>query len=177
VPKTPSNNCKMLFQISKSSSSEVLEQQLVNEKHTQDELRAKQKLLRGKLDEVEKRESELRAEVTNFERTVTILKHDLKEAHRKAEAELDSKRGLEANLQRLQQRLDDELSKRSRDVGAFERVSSMEKQISELNDKLKTENDLANRLRKQITDITNARFVFVAYNCFLGFNCRQIIHI
>jgi len=153
----------MLFQISKSSSSEVLEQQLVNEKHTQDELRAKQKLLRGKLDEVEKRESELRAEVTNFERTVTILKHDLKEAHRKAEAELDSKRGLEGNLQRLQQRLDDELSKRSRDVGAFERVSSMEKLISELNDKLKTENDLANRLRKQITDITNARFVFVAY--------------
>jgi DNA repair exonuclease SbcCD ATPase subunit len=153
----------MLFQISKSSSSEVLEQQLVNEKHTQDELRAKQKLLRGKLDEVEKRESELRAEVTNFERTVTILKHDLKEAHRKAEAELDSKRGLEGNLQRLQQRLDDELSKRSRDVGAFERVSSMEKQISELNDKLKTENDLANRLRKQITDITNARFVALKF--------------
>lgn len=149
----------MKFQISKSSSSEVLEQQLVNEKHAQDELRAKQKSLRAKLEEVEKRESELRAEVTNFERSVTILKHDLKEAHRKAEAELDSKRAMEANLHRLQQRLDDELNKRSRDVGAFERVTSMEKQISELNDKLKTENDLANRLRKQITDITNARFV------------------
>lgn len=142
---------------------------MISEKNVQDELRAKQKSLRAKLEEVEKHESELRAEVTNFERTVTILKHDLKEAHRKAEAELDSKRGMEANLQRIQQRLDDELSKRSRDVGAFERVSSMEKQISELNDKLKTENDLANRLRKQIIDITHARFVTikVVYEIFM----------
>jgi len=140
----------------------VLEQQLVNEKHAQEELKAKQKSLRAKLDEIEKRESDLRAEVTNFERTVTILKHDLKEAHRKAETELENKRSLESNLQRLQQRLDDELNKRSRDVGAYERVTSLEKQISELNDKLKSENDLANRLRKQITDITNARLA----NCF-----------
>jgi chromosome segregation ATPase len=153
-------NIFMTFQISRSESagSEVLEQQLVNEKHVQEELKAKQKSLRAKLEEMERRETDLRSELTSFERTVTILKHDLKEAHRKAETELESKKSMEASLQRLQQRLDDELSKRSRDLGAFERVASLEKQISELNDKLKSESDLANRLRKQIADITNARY-------------------
>ncbi|CAB3381685.1 Hypothetical predicted protein [Cloeon dipterum] len=142
---------------SESASSELLEQQLVNEKHLQEELRAKQKSLRAKLDEMERREAELRAEVTGFEKSITLLRHELKEAQRKVDAEQDGKRGLEATVQRLQHRLDDELSKRSRDVGAYERVSSLEKQIAELNDKLKSENDLANRLRKQITELTNAR--------------------
>ncbi|XP_059487935.1 rho-associated protein kinase 2 [Neocloeon triangulifer] len=151
------SDCLDMISRSESASSEVLEQQLVNEKHAQEELKAKQKSLRAKLEEMEKREADLRTEITTFEKTVTILKHDLKEAHRKAETEQENKRSLEANLQRLQHRLDDELSKRSRDVGAHERATSLEKQISELNDKLKSENDLANRLRKQITDLTNAR--------------------
>lgn len=62
-----------------STSSEALEQQLLCEHRLVEELKAKNQGLNIQLDEVIRREAELRIESTSFEKTITILKHELKE--------------------------------------------------------------------------------------------------
>jgi chromosome segregation ATPase len=71
----------LLFQSGKGNSavSEALEQQLLQERRLAEELQTKQRAITAQLEELRQRETEARAEVTNFEKTVTILKHDLKE--------------------------------------------------------------------------------------------------
>jgi DNA topoisomerase VI subunit B len=76
---------------------------------------------------------------------------------RKVESESESRRNVETNLARAQKRLDEELSKRGREAAASERAISLDKQVTELQDKLKSETEAGVRLRKQVAELAAAR--------------------
>jgi hypothetical protein len=64
-----------------STSSEALEKQILCERRLVEELQSKQRALNSQLEDVIHREADLRAESTAFEKTITILKHELKEVN------------------------------------------------------------------------------------------------
>ncbi|KAF4532249.1 hypothetical protein B566_EDAN004335 [Ephemera danica] len=140
-----------------SATSDALEQQLTHERRSFEELQTKHRTIVAQLEELRQREAEARAEATEFEKTVTILRHDLKELQRKVESESESRRNVETNLARAQKRLDEELSKKGREAAASERAISLDKQVSELQDKLKAETETGVRLRKQVSELATAR--------------------
>ena len=79
-----------------------------------------------------------------------------RQAGRKADLELETRRKLEHKVTELQRLVEEEQSRRSRDAMSSninsERSQALEKQLNELNDKLKAETDGGLRLKKQLTE-------------------------
>jgi chromosome segregation ATPase len=98
-----------------------------------EELEDARSALLNQLSAATQREETLRDDVRNFERTIALLKHEVKEALRKADVELEAKKNLENNLQDMKRKLEEEQGKRSREMSnshqTNEKISSLEKQV------------------------------------------------
>ena len=98
-----------------------------------EELEDARSVLLAQLDAATQREDGLRDEVRNFERSIALLKHEVKEAQRKSDVELESKKNLENTLQDLRRKLEEEHNKRSRETTnnhqTNEKISLLEKQV------------------------------------------------
>ncbi|CAG0881848.1 unnamed protein product [Darwinula stevensoni] len=93
-----------------------------------------------------------------LEKQLALMTHDMKEAQRKAENELEARKKIEAMLQETNRKLEDEYNRRSREHNSTlqinEKIHSYEKQILELKEKLKSENDTVIKLKKQNADLS-----------------------
>ncbi|KAK7574295.1 hypothetical protein V9T40_011486 [Parthenolecanium corni] len=135
--------------------------QLEEERHEIEILLEEKKKFKSQLDEMMARERKLVKESTALEKSLAMLKHDLRESTRKMENETECRKKVEAQLLEARKKLEEEQSKRTRELNnnqqVNEKIIGLEKQLADLQDKLKIEGDTSSRLRKQITEITKAK--------------------
>ncbi|XP_071634031.1 rho-associated, coiled-coil containing protein kinase 2 isoform X1 [Temnothorax longispinosus] len=138
-----------------------LENLLERERRQVETMESRQKALNAQLDAMACREAELREEVGRADKELTLLRHNYKEAQRRVEHETETRRKAESLLVEVKKKFDEEQTRRARDVSnsqqTSERVTSLEKQIKEMQCKLERETETVVRLRKQATEITVAR--------------------
>ena len=138
-----------------------LENLLDKEKRQVECLESRQKALTTQLEAMTRRETELREEIGRTDKELTLLRHNYKEAQRRMEHETELRRKAESLIVELKKKYDEEQTKRARDASnsqqTSERVTSLEKQIKEMQSKLERETETVTRLRKQTTEITVAR--------------------
>ncbi|XP_050309510.1 rho-associated protein kinase 1 [Anthonomus grandis grandis] len=138
-----------------------LEQQLEQEKSSSESLRAKQKILIEQLDILASKETLLRDEISKYEKELTLLRHSCKEMQRKAETEGDMRKNTEKLLSDLKQKFEEEQNKRTKEMNNNQqhndKIHLLEKQIGEMQEKLKIETESCQRLRKQTTELTMAK--------------------
>ncbi|XP_034235222.1 rho-associated protein kinase 2 isoform X1 [Thrips palmi] len=138
-----------------------LEAELETERRLVEGLEAKQRTLVARLDSVTKREAELREEANALEKSLTIIKHDLKESQRKADGENEARRKAESLLHDMKRKLDEETNKRTREMNNNQQTSdkmfALEKQVADMQEKMKSESETSARLRKQAAELTVAQ--------------------
>lgn len=138
-----------------------LEKLLNQEKTTSDNLEAKHRLLLTQLESLQQREAEARHEASRYEKEATLVEHKYKEMKRKADAEYENRRKAEQFLENSKKQLEEEQNKRTREMNNNQqhndKIGTLEKQVTEMQDKLKIESDNCQRLRKQAADLTLAR--------------------
>lgn len=138
-----------------------LEAQLEQEKNNVETLEAKQRILIAQLDTLAQKEGDLRQELSQYEKEVTVLKHNCKEMQRKAECESDLRKNTEKLLADAKQKFEDEQNRRTKEMNNNQqhndKIHTLEKQISEMQEKLKVETENCQRLRKQINELTMAK--------------------
>ncbi|XP_014259606.1 rho-associated protein kinase 2 isoform X2 [Cimex lectularius] len=141
----------------------ALEVELEKERKLKEAIELRQNSLISQLELSTQREVELRQEMTALEKSLAILKHDLKEWQRKAENEGEQKRKAEANLQDVRRKLEEEHNKRTREMNnnqqVTDKVAILEKQLKEKQEKLKSESESNSRLRKQVAELIVAKAV------------------
>ncbi|XP_014286972.1 rho-associated protein kinase 1 isoform X1 [Halyomorpha halys] len=147
--------------ISIDTDISALQSELEKERLHVENLEAKQHCLLSQLEISTHRESELRSDISALEKSVAILKHELKEWQRKADNELESRRKTEMSLHEIRRKLEDEQNKRTREMNNNQQVSDkitiLEKQVAEKHEKLKSENEANSRLRKQVAELIVAK--------------------
>jgi len=83
------------------------------------------------------------------------------QSQRRVESEGEARRKAESLVQEMKRKLDEETNKRTREMNnnqqASDKMSALEKQVADMQEKLKAETDTAARLRKQATELTVAR--------------------
>nr|XP_018901090.1 PREDICTED: rho-associated protein kinase 2 isoform X1 [Bemisia tabaci] len=113
------------------------------------------------LKQISMSEALLSEENSRLEKSLTILKHDLKEQQRKAEIEMEGKRKMESLLQELKRKLEEEQNKMTRELNnnqqVNDKINNLQRQVSEIQEKFKTEAEGSSRLRKQISELTVAK--------------------
>ncbi|XP_070163939.1 rho-associated, coiled-coil containing protein kinase 2 isoform X1 [Polyergus mexicanus] len=138
-----------------------LENLLDRERRQVETMESRQKALNMQLEAMTCREAELREEVGRADKELTLLRHNYKEAQRRVEHETETRRKAESLLVEVKKKFDEEQTRRARDVSnsqqTSERVTTLEKQIKEMQCKLERETETVTRLRKQATEITVAR--------------------
>lgn len=148
-------NQSNLAQVSK------LEMLLEREKSNVDALESKQRVLIAQLDNLAQREMEVREEATKYEKELTLLRHNYKEIQRKVDNESDLRRKTEKMLAELKKRLEEEQNKRRRIMNNNQqhndKINMLEKQLMDVQEKLKVETDNCQRLRKQAAELTMAK--------------------
>lgn len=90
-------------------------------------------MLLTQLDAATEREESLREEARNLERSMALLRHELRESQRKSEVEIESRRNLENTMLDLKRKLEEEQSKRTREMSnnqqTNDKISHLEKQV------------------------------------------------
>ncbi|XP_068208171.1 rho-associated protein kinase 2 isoform X1 [Palaemon carinicauda] len=136
-----------------------LRAQLEHQRNIMEELENKHKTSLSQLDALTRKEHEKQQERRDLDRKLALLQHDLKEAQRKADYEGECRRKLDGLYQEIKKKLEDEQNKRTRDLSSAlqtnDKLNSLEKQIKEVQDKLKSESDANSRLRKQNAELTS----------------------
>ncbi|XP_060517017.1 rho-associated protein kinase 1 isoform X2 [Cylas formicarius] len=136
-----------------------LESLLKHERSNVETLEAKQQILINQLDTLAQRESDLRDEISTYEKEVAVLKHSCKEFQRKAECETDLRKSTENYLADLKRKMEEDQTKRTREMNNNQQhnVRMLEKQISEMQEKLKIETETSQKMRKQVAELTIAK--------------------
>ncbi|XP_072750269.1 rho-associated, coiled-coil containing protein kinase 2 isoform X1 [Anoplolepis gracilipes] len=138
-----------------------LENLLDRERRQVETMESRQKALNMQLEAMTCREAELREEIGRADKELTLLRHNYKEAQRRFEHETETRRKAESLLVEVKKKFDEEQTRRARDVSnsqqTSERVTTLEKQIKEMQCKLERETETVTRLRKQATEVTVAR--------------------
>lgn len=138
-----------------------LENLLDRERRQVETMESRQKALNTQLEAMTRREAELREEIGRADKELTLLRHNYKEAQRRVEHETETRRKAESLLVELKKKFDEEQTRRARDASnsqqTSERVTTLEKQLKEMQCKLERETETATRLRKQTTEVTVAR--------------------
>lgn len=147
------NNKESFAQVSK------LETLLEQERGKVEALEGKQRILIAQLDNLAQKELEVRDEAAKYEKEIAILKHTYKEVQRKAECESELRRNTEKYLSELKKRYEDEQSKRTREMNNNhnEKIHLLEKQVNDMQEKLKVETENCQKLRKQANELTMAK--------------------
>ncbi|XP_059618164.1 rho-associated protein kinase 2 [Phlebotomus argentipes] len=146
-----------------SYSGEIvrLEKLLEQERHTVEGLKGQEKALRTQVELATAREAELQTMSTEYEKELTMLKHTVRETHRRAENEGELRRKTELLLNETKKRLDEEQSKRTREMNNNQqhndRINMLEKQVTELQEKYSMETEACQKLKKQLHEMRMAR--------------------
>lgn len=94
----------------------------------------------------------LQSENREMEKTIALLKHDLKETQRRFDNELDNRRKADAKVQELYSHIETEKNIRSQiamsNQQLNDKVSSLEKQLQEVREKMKVESENSMKLKK-----------------------------
>ncbi|XP_021378101.1 rho-associated protein kinase 2-like isoform X1 [Mizuhopecten yessoensis] len=134
-----------------------LQDQVRSLKSSKEEVEKKFTMLKHDLDRISSEESRLRRECSEFEKRMALLKHDQKESQRKADIEAENRRKLEVLLKEKDQQLADESILRRREQNSknstSDRLSSLEKTITDLNERLKLESDNAAKFKKNCSEL------------------------
>lgn len=138
-----------------------LEMLLEREKSNVESLESKQRILIAQLDTLAQREMEIREEATKYEKELTLLKHNYKEVQRKVDNETELRRKTEKILLDVKKRLEEEQNKRrlvmNNNQQHNDKISMLEKQLNEIQEKFKVETENCQRLRKQAAELTMAK--------------------
>lgn len=149
--------------IGKESNAQVskLNMLLEHEKSNVESLESKQRILIAQLDNLAQREMEIREEATKYEKELTLLRHNYKEVQRKVDNETELRRKTEKILMDVKNRLEEEQNKRrlvmNNNQQHNDKISMLEKQLNEAQEKLKVETENCQRLRKQAAELTMAK--------------------
>lgn len=136
----------------------ALQTELQKERRVVEQLEAKKRLLVSQLDASSQREADLRSDISALEKTLAILKHDLKEWQRKTENEIEARKKADAHLNDVKKMLEDERNKRmNNNQQVNDKISVLEKQVIEKQEKLKNETEANSRLRKQVGELIVAK--------------------
>lgn len=145
-----------------------LEKLLERERDSRRKLEDRQITLCAQLEELSQRESRNKKIISDTDKELALLRHDLKEIQRKAEAEADSRRKAEANFNDAKRRLEEEQTKRSKEISNLqtynEKINVLEIQLTELREKLKHEAEAAAKSRKQAAELSAAQAAAAAVN-------------
>ncbi|KAJ2953858.1 hypothetical protein O0L34_g1488 [Tuta absoluta] len=145
-----------------------LEKLLERERDNRRKLEDRQVNLCSQLEELTQRESRNKKILADTDKELALLKHDLKEIQRKAEMEAENRRKAEANFNEAKRRLEDEQNKRSKEISNLqsynEKINALEKQLTELREKLKQESEAAAKSRKQAAELSAAQAAAAAVN-------------
>ncbi|XP_072937034.1 rho-associated protein kinase 2 [Epargyreus clarus] len=145
-----------------------LEKLLERERDGRRKLEDRQVMLCAQLEELSQRESRSKKIIADSDKEVALLKHDLKELQRKAEIEADSRRKAELNYSDMKRRLDEEQSKRAKEMSNLQtyndKINALEKQLTEMREKLKLESEAAAKSRKQAAELSAAQAAAAAVN-------------
>lgn len=138
-----------------------LEKLLDRERNARIKLEEKQQSILNDMDEIARREMEAKERVAYSEKELAILRHNIKETQRKIDAEGELRRKLENLLTDTNRRLEDEQNKRTKEMNNNQqhndKINNLEKQLSEIQEKLKNESELTARLRKQAAELAVAK--------------------
>ncbi|KAI8428208.1 hypothetical protein MSG28_002437 [Choristoneura fumiferana] len=135
-----------------------LEKLLERERDGRRNLEDRQVVLCAQLEELSQRESRNKKIIADTDKDLALLRHDLKEIQRKAEAEVETRRKAEMNYSEAKRRLEEEQNKRAKEMSHLQsyndKINALEKQLTELREKLKQESDSAVKARKQAAELT-----------------------
>ena len=138
-----------------------LECLLDNERKAVEQLELKQKTLMSQMEALTISEVKMREESSRAEKELTLLRHNCKEAQRKVDYEIETRRKAEQLFNDLKKKFDEEQTRRARDAStsqqSSEKITSLEKQIKEMQTKLERETETVQRLRKQATEVAVSR--------------------
>lgn len=135
----------------------LLEDQLRLAKTNNNEMEKKYMSLKTEFDRIQVDENQLRRECRDLEKNMALSKHDLKEMQRKLDFESESKRKLEYMIKDREKQLEQEIASRkgaeANKMNINEKVSMLEKQLSDSKEKFRQEQENANKYKKQLADI------------------------
>ncbi|KAK3585004.1 hypothetical protein CHS0354_024918 [Potamilus streckersoni] len=134
-----------------------LEEKLRSMKAVRDELQQKCLTLANDYERVQTEENHLRHECRELERNMALTRHELKEVQRKYETELDVHRKLEALVKERERQLEIEIQNRreteNNKYHVSERISSLEKMLSEQKEQARLDADNANKSKKTVAEL------------------------
>lgn len=142
-----------------SNSHEILrlERMLERERSIIDSMEQQERVLRSQLETVTQREREVTAQITDYDMQLTMLKHNYRDAQRKIENELELRKRVEAMLTETKKRLDDEQNKRTKEMSnnqqQNDKINMLEKQLTDLHEKVKNESDGNQKLKRQLAEL------------------------
>lgn len=134
-----------------------LENMLQREKQAVETLEKQERTLRQQIDLITKRESDIQALANEYERDLTMLKHSYREVQRRADGEQENRKKLESVLVETTQRLQEERNIRTREMNNLQqytdRISTLEKQLADVQEKYKAEVETGQKCKKQIAEL------------------------
>ncbi|KAF9804212.1 hypothetical protein SFRURICE_020640 [Spodoptera frugiperda] len=145
-----------------------LEKLLERERDGRRKLEDTQVTLCAQLEEFSQRDSRNKKIIADTDKELALLRHDLKELQRKADIEAETRRKAEFNYNEAKRRLDEEQSKRAKEINNLQtyndKINALEMQLTELREKLKQESEAAAKSRKQAAELTAAQAAAAAVN-------------
>uniref|UniRef100_A0A182N0K3 Rho-associated protein kinase let-502 n=1 Tax=Anopheles dirus TaxID=7168 RepID=A0A182N0K3_9DIPT len=146
-PHRPSNNAELMR----------LEHLLAREKQAVETLEKQERTLRQQIELITKRESDIQTLANEYERDLTMLKHSYREVQRRADGEGEQRKKLECALVETKQRLQEERNLRTRELSSLQqytdRISALEKQLADGQEKYKAEVEAGQKSKKQIAEL------------------------
>uniref|UniRef100_A0A182LX15 Rho-associated protein kinase let-502 n=1 Tax=Anopheles culicifacies TaxID=139723 RepID=A0A182LX15_9DIPT len=134
-----------------------LENMLQREKQAVETLEKQERTLRQQIELITKRESDIQTLANEYERDLTMLKHSYREVQRRADGEQETRKKLENVLVETKQRLQEERNMRTRDMNNLQqytdRISALEKQLADVQEKYKAEVETGQKCKKQIAEL------------------------
>ncbi|XP_023291208.2 rho-associated protein kinase 1 isoform X4 [Lucilia cuprina] len=141
-----------------SNSNEIkrLEALLERERNHSETLEKQDKALRQQLEIITKREAELQAMSSEYEKDLAITQHNYKIALQKFEQEIELRKKTEILLAETQKNLDNEQKIRTREMNNNqhhnEKIVTLEKQLKEMEENFKCETENSQKLKKQTAE-------------------------
>ncbi|KAK6188435.1 hypothetical protein SNE40_004608 [Patella caerulea] len=141
----------------RASISGGVESRDVRGGRSQDDWESKYMKAKQDLDRLTKEETELKQMCTQLEKNVALIKHNLKEAQRKLDAEVNSKKKIEQSLKDTERLLESEKNVRLQVTSSSQqndqKVFTLEKNVSDLNQKLMMEMENSNKYKKSYSEL------------------------
>ncbi|GFR98507.1 rho-associated protein kinase [Elysia marginata] len=140
-----------------ASSIRNLEDQIRSERAMRDDVEKKYRQTLGEIDRLSQEEAILKSESREMERSIALIKHDLKETQRKLEMEAENRKKMEFLLKDKEKQLESEINAKlqisTSSAHSSEKMFSLEKMVNDLNKKLKVESETNNKQKKAYQDL------------------------